>query len=225
MQNERKENAIALRKEGKTYHEIRQIIPVAKSTLSDWLGSVGLSKPQKQKITQLRKDAGLRGAQARKDKRLKEVKDLNSKGIEEIGRLSRRELWLIGTVLHWAEGSKQKETNPSTGVIFTNSDPKMLLVFLKWLRHLGVPENKMVFEMYVHDNRKSEISTFKKWWESELSLQSGRISRVYLKKEKVRTNRKNITDLYHGLIRIKVRGSTSLNRQINGWIEGVVASI
>ena len=45
---EEKQKAIALRKRGYSYSEILAEVPVAKSTLSLWLRSVGLAKKQKQ---------------------------------------------------------------------------------------------------------------------------------------------------------------------------------
>jgi len=42
-----KEKAIKLRKRGFSYSEILREIPVAKSTLSLWLRSVGLAKKQR----------------------------------------------------------------------------------------------------------------------------------------------------------------------------------
>lgn len=50
-----KQKAIRLRKRGHTYSEILRVIPIAKSTLSEWLKEVGLSIPQQQKITEKRK--------------------------------------------------------------------------------------------------------------------------------------------------------------------------
>ena len=47
-----KERAIKLRREGLSYSEILQKIPVAKSTLSLWLRSIGLSKKQVQRLTE-----------------------------------------------------------------------------------------------------------------------------------------------------------------------------
>jgi len=46
-----KEKAINLRKEGYSYSEILRQVLVARSTLSRWLHSVGLSKKQKQRLT------------------------------------------------------------------------------------------------------------------------------------------------------------------------------
>src|SRR5256885_823388 len=42
-----RERAVALRREGKSYREIREQIPVSKSTLSLWLSDVILTEEQK----------------------------------------------------------------------------------------------------------------------------------------------------------------------------------
>jgi hypothetical protein len=223
VNKEYKAKAIALRKAGKTYREIRKEIPVAKSTLSDWFRSVELSVPQRQRVTQVRIDAALRGAHARRDKRLAEIQTLTKKGVQEVGKISERELWLIGTALHWAEGSKQRESAKSAGVIFTNGDPQMLSFFLKWLDSLGVQRSDIRFELYVHENRSKEIPEFKLWWSKKLVVPVVDLSTVYFKRDKINTKRQNVADLYHGILRIKVRSSTFLNRQVNGWIEGIAS--
>ena len=225
MKSIEKQQAIQLRKEGKTYSEILSEIPIAKSTLSDWLKSVQLATPQKQRITKKRKSAALRGAQVRHQNRISEVEALEKQGFIDVNRLSARELWLIGVALYWAEGSKQYDHSPSTGVTFNNSDARMLLVFLKWLRQMKVPPSAICFELYVHETRKSETETFKRWWIRELSISPKQLDRVYLKKGNPKTKRNNVADLYHGLIRIKVNSSTVLNRKINGWVHGIVASL
>lgn len=225
MRNEKKTRAIKLRKEGKSYREIMAYIPVAKSTLSEWFKSVELAVPQKQRITKLRRDAALRGAHAQRNKRLAEVEDLKINGKKEIDQVSERELWLIGIALYWAEGSKQNSRSPSTGIMFGNSDFRMLVLFLRWLKQLGIYEKDLRFELYVHRNRESDIPQFRRWWANALSIPTKTIDRIYLKKGNPTTNRTNIGDLYHGLLRIKVNSSTSFNRRVDGWIEGIVASL
>lgn len=220
-----KEKAIKLRKEGKTYSEILAEIPVAKSTLSEWLKSVQLAKPQKQRLTKKRKESALRGAQARHDTRISEVKALEYSGLAEIGKISDRELWFIGIALYWAEGSKQYDHSPSTAVTFNNSDSRMVAVFLRWLEQIEVPASSIGFELYVHENRKSEVPEFKRWWVKELGISSSKLDRVYFKKGNPKTKRRNIGDSYHGLIRIRVKSSTALNRRISGWVHGIVASL
>lgn len=211
-----------MRRDGKTYREILLTVPVAKSTLSEWFKSVELATSQKQCLTQKRLAAAQRGASKRRENRIAEIAKLNSQGIKKVGKLSERELWLIGTALHWAEGSKQRESSRSAGLIFTNSDPNMLVVFLAWLKLLGVKREDRVFELYVHTDRRNEVLKFKQWWAKQLGIKVSDFFGVYYKQGKILTNRKNTTDLYHGLIRIRVRSSTSLHRQVNGWIEGIV---
>lgn len=212
MRSDLKERAITLRKEGKTYREIRSEIPIAKSTLSDWLRSVGLSKPQQQRITQKRLDAALRGAQKRRDNRLKEIEECCNKGIKEIGALTERELWLIGVALYWAEGSKQTIKSKSAGICFVNTDPRMLRTCLAWLRQLGVKEQSIRYDIYIHIDRRTEAEKFRAWWMSQLNISNIPREHIYFKKGNIQTKRSNVGDLYHGLLRIRVKESTSLNR-------------
>ena len=225
MDTTRKDNAIALRRKGKTYSEIRNEINVSKSTLSMWLKSVGLATAQKQIISKKRKAAQLRGASARRANRLHEIDTLLEQGKKDISSLTSRELWLIGTALYWAEGSKQGKKNLSSGVIFANSDLRMHQVFLSWLRFLKVPDDEVYFELFVHTNRKGEIPEFRKWWAQSLKVSPSRVEKVYLKLGNPKTKRAAVDDLYRGLLRIRVKASTSLNRQINGWVEGIVAAM
>ena len=156
--------------------------------------------------------------------RIAQVNSLIKKGKEDVARVSRRELWLIGVALYWAEGSKQNGTSVSAGIKFGNSDVRMIKIFLKWLRVLKVPERDIGYELYVHDNRRKDVQEFRSWWAREIGVHRGAIDRVYFKRDKPKTNRTNVGDLYHGLLRIKVRSSTVLNRQIGGWVEGIVYS-
>lgn len=223
MKTEEKEAAIRLRRAGKTYNEILALVPVAKSTLSEWLQSVHLAKPQRQRITKRRLAAALRGAKARREDRLNQVDQFIALGKKTVGTLSRRDLWLVGIALYWAEGAKQSQRSPSAGLMFANSDARMLRVFLTWLEAQLVPREHIFFELYVHTMRKNDIPSFQRWWAKELHIPLSTLNRVYLKRGKVRTNRTNTGDLYHGLLRIKVNASTVLNRRIAGWVEGIAS--
>ena len=135
MKARQKQLAIKLRREGKTYSEIRKEISVTKSTLSVWLRNVGLAKRQIQRITQKRIDAAQRGARSRKLKRIAETLEIYLQTGKEVKKISDRELWLMGVMLYWAEGSKQHEgVSPSAKLQFSNSDQHMIMLFLKWLK-------------------------------------------------------------------------------------------
>ena len=124
-----KERALELRKQGRSYREILVEIPVAKSTLSLWLHSVGLSREQKQRLTEKKLVAIHKGSQARKRNRIWEQEQIMDVARLEVGTLSWRELWLIGATLYWAEGAKEKEYRVGNRVQFTNMDPQMIKLF------------------------------------------------------------------------------------------------
>jgi transposase len=215
-----KEIAIELRKQGHSYSEILKKVPVAKSTLSLWLRSVGLAERQKQRLTEKKRKGQLKGAQVKRKQRILLAKKIKDEAIKEIGKISKRELWLIGTALYWAEGTKQKENTPSQKVRFSNSDPRMIKFFLKWLTETcSVPLEELGFEIYIHET--ANIEEAKRFWSNILNLPLSKFQKVRLKKHKIQTNRKNINKDYHGLLAISVKRSTNLNRKITGWIEGI----
>jgi len=82
--------------------------PVAKSTLSLWLRNVGLTRKQKQRLTEKRLIAALGRARAKKEQRLATTKEIKEKARNEVGKLSN---------LYWAEGLKEKRRkNSSIGI-------------------------------------------------------------------------------------------------------------
>lgn len=219
-----KEKAIELRKKGRSYSEILAVIPVAKSTLALWLHDVGLAKVQKQRLTEKKILSAKRGALARKTQRLSSSRGIFSKAEAEIGRLSKREIFLIGIALYWAEGSKQKEHNVSHPLVFGNSDPNMIKFFLCWLDGLNIPRKDRVHQLYIHTTGNVERAV--KFWASVVGEPASIFDgRVYYKKGNPKTKRKNTGDTYYGLLRITVKRSTDMNRKVSGWIKGIVKNL
>jgi hypothetical protein len=220
--NKLKEEAISLRRKGRSYTEILKSIPVAKSTLALWLRDVGLSKPQQQRLTEKRLQAAKRGGEVKRNQRLIKTQQIERKALNEIGEISHRELFLIGTVLYWAEGSKQKPHNPSERVNFSNSDALMIRVFLKWLCAIGIPSNEVIFSLYLHDTARHRVTEIQEYWSKSLKLRINKFEKIYFKKGSTKSYRKNIGAGYYGQVRVSVLKSTDLNRQISGWIQGIV---
>jgi hypothetical protein len=221
MKEHLKNKAIQLRREGLTYSEILKEIKVAKSTLSLWLRSVKLAKKQAQKLTDKKRLSALRGSTERKKQRIESENIIVNDASKEIGNISDREKWLCGIMLYWAEGSKQKETNVSVGVKFSNSDPKMLVFFVSWLKnYFNVFDDDIVIELYLHENFKEKKDVYINYWSNILNYPINKFNKVYFKKNKIITLRKNINKNYHGQLNIRVKRSTNLNRKITGWIEG-----
>ncbi len=221
-QHER-ERAILLRQSGLSYSEILRHVSVAKSTLSLWFRDVHLARRQQQRLTERRRSAQLRGAEARHRNRIEQTALIVDRSRKEVKKLDQTAKWLIGVVLYWAEGSKQRNGYWGGRVQFGNSDPRMARLFQKWLLEvIKIDSSEILYEIYIHENNKYRISEVKRYWSTHLSVSPRELERIYFKRHNIKTNRKNQGNEYYGLVRLSVRASSALNRRITGWVEGVV---
>lgn len=219
-----KTKAIKLRKQGLSYSEILGKIPVAKSTLSLWLESVGLSKEQKQRLTEKKLSSMRRGWEARHKQRLDITKVVKDRARADIDKISKRDLWLMGVMLYWAEGHKEKEK--SSPVRFTNSDPQMVKLFLEWLYNACSFRKKDIScEIYLHETARIRETSIRNYWSETLGIPLIQFKKIRWKKNKINTKRKNTGKDYNGLVRITVGKSTDFNRKITGWIEGICKKV
>lgn len=223
---EEKEKAINLRKQGKTYSEILSVVPVAKSTLAIWLQSVSLGKKQKQVYTLTRRLASLRGGEAKKKQRITKQNEIFLKSKTEIESISQKELFLIGIILYWAEGAKEKEYRPGSQFEFSNMDPKMIQLMIVWLLKMcKINKNMIIFNIFLHQSHKDRVEEVRGFWSKITGFPINSFSAVYWKRNKLTTNRKNTNEKYHGVLKIKVRTSSSLVRKIACWSEGIFEKV
>lgn len=219
-----RKRAVVLRRAGKTYREILREVPVAKSTLSLWLRDIGLAKRQRQKLTVKKRLAQLRGGQARRAQRIEKTALLTDKARATVGELSGRELWLLGVALYWAEGAKDRGPHSSHSVDFSNTDPTMIRLFLRWLEDCcNVPSSMVYAHLYIHQYQRARVPQAVTFWSNQTGLPRTRITGVYFKMHNPKTNRKNTGENYYGTLRVRVRRSSDFLRTIQGWIEGCAA--
>src|SRR3989338_3553068 len=134
MKHTARDHALLLRQQGTSYQEIMERVGVAKSTVWRWLKAGGLVEANPQQLTELKRLAQQKGAATVKAARLARTHAIVEAARQEIGMVSLRDLWMLGLALYWAEGAKQKPANVSVGVMFVNSDPTAIRLFLAWLR-------------------------------------------------------------------------------------------
>lgn len=219
---EQKEIALNLRKRGYSYSEILKVVKVSRSSLSEWLRHVEISNTQIEKLRSKNAKARSLGSIALKDIRIKKTKQIFDKSISEIKHLGKEHLKVIGAVLYWAEGSKQNENKPSKELIFTNSDPRMIKVYLLWLQIcLFIKNEDVVFEIYIHETYNKTKEDLIRYWSEVSNFPTDNFKKIYVKKNKVNSFRKNRGKEYSGVLRITVKRSTDLNRKVTGWIHGI----
>lgn len=168
--------------------------------------------------------AALLGGAKRKAQRIALTEKIKCEALEEVGIIRRDQFRLLGAMLYWAEGSKQKIHDVSKGTIFTNSDPLMIVFFYKWLLEICQvsPEN-ITSELYIH--RDANILEARRFWAVTLQLPIHQFTQVRFKKGNPGSYRKNKGKDYHGVLRLTVRRSANLNRKIMAWVEGCVSIV
>ncbi|WP_431876990.1 helix-turn-helix domain-containing protein [Micromonospora marina] len=128
-----------LRDEGCTVDEIADRLGVAKSTAYRWVGHIPMDVSS-DAAAQRRRAAGERRALSWAEKRtLREAAECEAQGraAEWVGMLASRELLLVGAVLYLCEGTKSKPGNPRYDLTFTNSDIRLVELFVRFVEATG----------------------------------------------------------------------------------------
>lgn len=162
--------ALALRLEGKTYGEIRDLFGIPKSTLSNWFSTLKLDNNVKKILESKRKDGYLKLLEFNKIRTLniqKENEDIRKSYESRINKLSNRELMILGAGLYWGEG--YKNFNPKRFsypyMSFGNSDPEMILVFMSFLKKvMGISKDRIRAQVMIYPNPDSDKCI--KYWQN-----------------------------------------------------------
>jgi hypothetical protein len=112
------------------------------------------------------------------ERRLSKIGGLRQESKRQLGRLTKRDLFIAGVVAYAAEGAKQKPWQPSAGMKFANSDPRMIMMFVQWLHLIGIDAAAIEFRLHIH--RSADVESALKFWVEFLVVQesdsSGRYS-------------------------------------------------
>lgn len=174
-----KNNAIKLRKQGKSYSQIKDDLGVSKSTLSLWLRDIPLSKDRMRELRDYNQERIEKTRSTKFHKKYKRLQTVYEKVSKDIRTLSKRELIIAGFFLYWAEGGKTK----SYTLTFANTDPGMIRAFIKWVKVLGGPIERMYvrLQLYSDMTESDEI----RYWMNEIHLPKSYFRKSYIKKSKL----------------------------------------
>ena len=214
--------ARVLRLDGRSYREITATLGVPKSTLSAWLRDVPLSDEHRTRLAQRSEDGIRSRAVAIRAGRIRRTEIIHATAAAEIGDLTDRELFLLGVVAYWCEGSKAKPWSVSQRVTFINSDPGLVRLFLAWLRAIGISASDLSFRISIHE--RADVDRAMAFWADVVGVSAAQFQRTTLKRHQPSTNRRNTGTAYVGCLIVNVRRSTDLNRRIAGWAAGIVTA-
>ncbi|GAA3191418.1 MULTISPECIES: hypothetical protein [Streptomyces] len=207
-----------LRLQGKTYDQIQLELGCSKSSISLWVRD--LPKPDRRRTREEASAIAKRGWEATLRRREEERQRTKAAATAEIEVLSDRDLFIAGVALYWAEGTKDKPYARRESVIFVNSDPGVIRVFLAWLRLLDVDPAHLAYRVMIHAT--ADVPAAEAYWAEFVGIDTSALQKTTIKKHNPKTVRKNVGEDYHGCLVVRVRQSAELYRRVEGWWYGIV---
>lgn len=219
--SEERLRALQLRKEGKSIKEIAKSLGVSVGSVSTWVRSVVLTDQQIELLSQRSTDPyyGRKKEYLNKLKKRHEnkVAKLHKEGLRNVGNLSKREIFLIGSALYWGEGFKKDRQ-----VGLASLDKDIARFFIYWLKScFDIKSKDLIVRVTANVSYKSQIDKLEEFWSKYLQLPRSSFSKPYFQNTRWKKQYDN-PENYHGVIRIKVRRSVNLLRRIHGVIEGMI---
>lgn len=172
---------IELRKQGRTYSDIRALLHIPKSTLSDWLSRYPLNDKQlmflKNNRTEKKKIAIEKYRITRQRQREVRLNSIYNYEKKCWNKLNHRELLLAGIFLYWGEGGKRMN-GPIT---INNTDPNVLKFALYWmLKGLGIAKENIKVDLHLYSDMSENDELL--YWSKELGIPIPFFRKPYIKK-------------------------------------------
>lgn len=209
-----------LRKKGTSIRDIAARLSISKSSASIWCQDIELTPEQTVILIKNAHDKGMKGrlmgAKMQRDERIQRESNYKTIGIRKVGFLNKRELFLVGSALYWAEGSKK-----SNQLVFTNSDPVMITLFMRWITEcLEVDRGRLYCRLMVNQEHGYRVKNIERYWSNLTGISLNKFRRTLLRKAKSVKIYEN-PELYYGTLHMRVQRSTNLLYEIRGYIHGL----
>ncbi len=206
-----------LRGQGLSLNEITKKLQVSKSSVSIWVRDIKLTKRQINKLYRNKRTGALKGSYIAAQNKLKKTEDLVNKflkeGKREIGKISKRDRFVAGIAMYFAEGSKT-----GGSVQFSNSNSASISFMTEWFREFcEVSNKKLRCSLYIHDDLDEKKA--KKYWSKITGVPLSQFKKTYVVKNN--KNRYRRTRNEYGVLRIEF-SNVNMLRKIKGWIFGLL---
>ncbi len=123
-----RETAVAMRREGRSYREIREVVGVSKGTVSLWLRDVPLTEDQRLALAQRGPASATRRARAIRASAAQPRARMQGEARAQITNLSESELFVAGVVANGARDQEQAVENRPVGEVHelgSKTDPAL----------------------------------------------------------------------------------------------------
>jgi predicted transcriptional regulator len=222
--SEKKIEARGLRRKGQSIKSIAHELEVSQGSVSLWCRNIVLTSQQLQVLEKNSKDPQygrrLQNSLKQRGIRIEKTDRLRKEGIDEVGKLTKRELLIVGIALYWAEGYK-KDSQVGLG----SSDPKMMQLYVKWLQVcFGYSLNDLMFRVTVNESHEYRIGEIVKFWADLFEMDKSSFQKPFFQHAKWKKEYEHPEE-YFGVLRIRVRKSSDFLRKIHGYIAGLKINV
>jgi hypothetical protein len=213
-----KDQALLLRREGKSYFEINSLLGIPKSTLAGWLKGVPFSESVKNnQLARVKQIWGKNISDYNLKRHQEYLEELEGKFhlyASEIPPLDKTSLFFLFMGLFWGEGCRKDKST----VRVVNSDPKVIQATQYFLvNNCGVSLEQHHCRVHIHQNANAQ-QALDFWAEATgIAKQKIRIQTVISSASK---NKKPVNTLPFGTAHIFVYNA-KLKQQIDGWLMGI----
>lgn len=211
MTRKDREIAIKMRREGKSYNEIKEKMNISKSTLSAWLSPEDWSQNITQALTKEALNKSIINLQTLNKIRGKHLEKIyaeaEQEAIDEFHRLKYHPLFIAGLMLYWGEGDKVTKYF----VRITNTDPLIIKIFANFLIHIcGIEKSKISCGLLLYPDL---IETdCKKYWVEKSGIEGIKFHKSQIIHGKHKTNR-----LPYGVCMLAI-SSTYFKKKMLTWV-------
>lgn len=210
-----------MREQGYDYNRIAAELGVSKGTVSAWVHD--MPWPDRLSYEECRKRAaeGVRRYwEAERAEREAKREATRAAAAVEIGALTHRDLLIAGAVAYWCEGAKNKPYLRHNRVVFMNSEPGLIMFFLRFLDAAGIDRGRLIYRVQIHES--ADVAAAEQFWLTLTGAAPDQFRRTTLKRHNPKTVRKNVGSDYRGCLRVDVRQSSGLYCQIEGWVRAAL---
>jgi hypothetical protein len=221
-----RDQAVTLRRQGKSRRQIQETLGIATSTLNQILRGEPLP-PERTwpgyEESKRRAAEGLRRHWAAEHPAREATRAaVSAAAAAQIGELTDREIILAGSIAYWCEGAKSKPYRIDEYVRFVNSDPALIRFFLRFLDKAGVSRDRHRYRVHIHES--ADVDAAVSYWASVTGGAPDRFAKPVIKRHTPRTSRPRDNADYHGCLQVSVLKSSALYRDISGWAHGVMTA-
>lgn len=212
-----------LRKLGKSINEIACLVGASKGSVSLWCRDIELTSEQIANLLKKREFGLMLGqinaAINKKKVRDEKIKKYEQEAIKKLGKLKKRDLFVVGLALYLGEGFKYYNRAG-----FTNSDPIIIKFMMNWFKSFfQLPIDRFAFFLLINKVHANREWIVKKYWSDYLGIPISQFRKTYFVKSKQKKIYENHNN-YFGTLTFRILKGTDIFYNIKGLLKNLLST-